>query len=119
MAAPPSTHYDALRLPRGASAQDVRAAYRRLAREHHPDRAGADGEAMARINQAYQVLSDPGQRTRYDQRLDALPPPRVPGRVVLPGDRRRRRLAWAAAGLTAVLAGGLAAATLLRDRLLH
>ena len=62
-AAPFPTHYDALQLPRGASADDVRAAYRRLAREHHPDRAGADGVAMTRINQAYEVLSDPERRT--------------------------------------------------------
>lgn len=115
-AAPSPTHYDALQLPRGASAEDVRAAYRRLAREHHPDRAGADGQAMARINQAYEVLSDPERRTRYDQQLDTRPPPRKPGRVVLPGDRRRQRLAWAAAGLAIVVVGSLAAVALLRER---
>jgi len=97
--APSPTHYDALQLSRGASMDDVRAAYRRLAREHHPDRAGADGQAMARINQAYQVLSDPGRRAQYDQRLDSRPAPRMPGRVVLPGQRGRTRLAWALAGL--------------------
>ena len=117
MAAEPSpTHYDALQLPRGASADDVRAAFRRLAREHHPDRAGADGEAMARVNQAYEVLSDPERRARYDQHLDNRPPPRKPGRVELPGDRLRRRLAWGAASLAAVVVGGLALVTFLRDR---
>ena len=115
-AEPSSTHYDALQLPRGASVDDVRAAYRRLAREHHPDRAGADGEAMARVNQAYEVLSDPERRARYDQHLDHRPPPRRPGRVELPGDRRRKRLAWAALGLAAVAVGGLAVVTYLRDR---
>lgn len=117
MAAEPSlTHYDALQLPRGASVDDVRAAFRRLAREHHPDRAGADGEAMVRVNQAYEVLSDPDRRARYDQQLDHRPPPRKPGRVDLPGDRLRRRVAWAAAGLAAVVIGGIAVVTLLRDR---
>ena len=117
MAAEPSpTHYDALQLPRGASVDDVRAAWRRLAREHHPDRAGADGEAMARVNQAYEVLSDPERRARYDQHLDSRPPPRRPGRVELPGDRLRRRVAWAAAGVAAVVVGGIAVLTLLRDR---
>ena len=115
-AEPSSTHYDALQLPRGASADDVRAAYRRLAREHHPDRAGADGEAMARINKAYEVLSDPDRRTRYDQHLDNRPPPRRPGRVEMPGDRLRKRLAWGAVGLAAVVVGGIAVASFLRDR---
>jgi hypothetical protein len=71
---------------------------------------------MARINQAYEVLSDPERRTRYDHQLDTRPPPRRPGRVVLPGDRRRQRLAWAATGVAVVVVGGLAAAALLRDR---
>lgn len=115
-AEPSSTHYDALQLPRGASADDVRAAWRRLAREHHPDRAGADGEAMARVNQAYEVLSDPERRARYDQHLDNRPPPRKPGRVELPGDRLRKRAAWAAVGVAAVVVGGLALVNLLRDR---
>jgi hypothetical protein len=111
-AAPSSTHYDALQLPRGASADDVRAAYRRLAREHHPDRAGADGAAMTRINQAYEVLSDPERRTRYDHQLDHRPPSRKPGRVVLPGDRRRQRLVWALGGLAVVVAGAAVVAGL-------
>lgn len=117
MAAEPfPTHYDALQLPRGASLDDVRAAYRRLAREHHPDRAGADGDAMARVNQAYEVLSDPERRTRYDHQLDHRPPPRKPGRVELPGDRLRRRLMWALGGVAVVVAGATAVATGWRAR---
>lgn len=104
----PRTLYDTLRLPRGASAEEIRAAWRRLAREHHPDRAGADGEAMARINQAYEVLSDPARRARYDQRLDTRPAPRRPGHVVLPGQRLRRRLAWGLGGVGVLAVAGLA-----------
>jgi curved DNA-binding protein CbpA len=107
---PKPTLYDALRLPRNASMEEVRAAYRRLAREHHPDRAGANGETMARINQAYGVLSNPERRARYDHALTAPPPPpRKPGRVVLPGDRERARmLRRAATGVTFIVLAGLA-----------
>lgn len=66
----PASHYDALQLTPDASADDVRQAYRRLAQQHHPDRQeGADGSAMARINQAYQVLSDAHRRAEYDFNL--------------------------------------------------
>ncbi|TFY99437.1 J domain-containing protein [Ramlibacter henchirensis] len=112
-----STFYDELHLPRTASFEDVRSAYRRLAREHHPDRAGADGAAMARINQAYEVLSDPDRRARYDERLDApKPAPRKPGRVVLPGDRKRYRLKWVLTGVAVVVVSGLAVLAGLRAR---
>ena len=56
-----------------ASAAELKRRWRELAREHHPDRAGADNEErerlttrMARINAAYDVLSDPIRRARYD-----------------------------------------------------
>ncbi len=56
-----------------ASATEIKRRWRELAREHHPDRAGHDGEErerlttrMARINAAYDVLRDPVRRARYD-----------------------------------------------------
>lgn len=55
------------------SAAEIKRRWRDLAREHHPDRAGHDGEErerlttrMARINAAYDVLRDPIRRARYD-----------------------------------------------------
>jgi curved DNA-binding protein CbpA len=57
----------------------IRQAYRKLAREHHPDVVGAAGaEAMKRINAAYRVLSDPKRRHAYDQQRGgvATPPSR-------------------------------------------
>ena len=81
---PRSTHYDVLGVPPSASAADVRDAYRRLAREHHPDRAMASGSAagavsMPAINEAYRVLNDPGRRAVYDASLRNGPtPPRGP-----------------------------------------
>jgi molecular chaperone DnaJ len=58
--------YELLDLPRTASDEDVKRAYRRKAREHHPD-AGGDEEAFKRITHAYQVLADPQKRARYDR----------------------------------------------------
>jgi curved DNA-binding protein CbpA len=68
------TYYEMLGLDPEASADDVRAAFRRLARERHPDRyrpgdrAAAEVEFQA-ITEAYNVLSDPDRRARYDQGL--------------------------------------------------
>ena len=66
------THYDTLRVARGASADDVRRAYRRLAQKYHPDRHPAGDKAasaMAGINSAYGVLSDSALREQYDADL--------------------------------------------------
>lgn len=61
--------YGILGVPRDASAEDVKRAYRRLARESHPDANPDDPHAEERfkqISEAYQVLSDPDARGRYD-----------------------------------------------------
>jgi molecular chaperone DnaJ len=58
--------YELLDLTREASADEVKKAYRRKAREHHPD-AGGDEEAFKAVTHAYQVLSDPQKRARYDR----------------------------------------------------
>lgn len=63
-------YYKILGLPRGASAAEVKRAYRKLAMDSHPDHNPGDRGAEERfkdINEAYQVLSDPGKRARYDQ----------------------------------------------------
>ncbi len=66
------THYSVLGVHTGASQETIREAYRRLAREHHPDRtvgSAAAGQQMPAINEAYRVLSDPGRRAVYDASL--------------------------------------------------
>ena len=64
------SYYDVLGLSPEASEKDVRQAYRKLAREHHPDVNGGDKaseEKFKRINEAYGVLSDPEKRQKYDK----------------------------------------------------
>lgn len=62
-------YYEILGLPRGASNEDIKAAFRKLARQYHPDvNKEADAEEKFKeINEAYGVLSDPDKRARYDR----------------------------------------------------
>ena len=46
-----------------------RAAYHSLARLHHPDKSGSDGQAFVRLRQAYETLSDAPKRAMYDDTL--------------------------------------------------
>jgi molecular chaperone DnaJ len=78
---PHRSHYDVLGIDRQASSDEIRRAYRDLARRLHPDRLHSDsavadpggarnGRDMAAVNEAYRVLSDPGRRVVYDRSLD-------------------------------------------------
>lgn len=56
----------------GASLEDIRAAYRSLAKKHHPDRRGPQGaESFRRLAEAYEVLSDPGRRAAHNREIQA------------------------------------------------
>ncbi|MEE8346849.1 MAG: DnaJ domain-containing protein, partial [Dehalococcoidia bacterium] len=62
--------YDILGVSRSASEKELRQAFRRLARKHHPDVNPGDKQAERRfkeINHAYEVLSDSEKRTKYDR----------------------------------------------------
>ncbi|MFN8592414.1 MAG: molecular chaperone DnaJ [Thermomicrobiales bacterium] len=62
-------YYEVLEVPRGASPDDVRRAYRRLARQYHPDLNSAPDaeEKFKEVNEAYEVLSDESRRASYDR----------------------------------------------------
>ena len=63
-------YYEILAVARGCDDAALKASYRKLAMEHHPDRNGGCEEAEGRfkeINEAYSILSDPQKRARYDQ----------------------------------------------------
>lgn len=63
-------YYSILGVPKGSPEKDIKAAYRKLARKYHPDVNPGDKSAEARfkeVNEAYEVLSDPDKRKKYDQ----------------------------------------------------
>jgi curved DNA-binding protein len=80
-------YYEVLGVPRTASADEIKRAYRQLARKHHPDLQPAAERARAaerfkEINEAYEVLSDPDKRAKYNALgadwkggMDFTPPP--------------------------------------------
>ena len=80
-------YYDVLGVKRDASADDIKRAYRKLARKHHPDlkpqaEKAAASEKFKEINEANEVLSDPEKRKKYDALgenwrggMDFTPPP--------------------------------------------
>lgn len=70
MAAKIRDYYEVLGTSKSASEDDIRKAYRKLARKHHPDVNPGDKSAeenFKEINEAYEVLSDPDKRKKYDQ----------------------------------------------------
>src|SRR5436190_3741116 len=65
-------YYETLGVSKTASADEIKSAFRKLARKHHPDVAkpkekSAAEEKFKQINEAYEVLSDPEKRQKYDQ----------------------------------------------------
>ena len=85
-------YYKILGVPRGASDEEIKKAYRKLARKYHPDLNPGDKTAEARfkeIQEAYAVLSDPKKRAQYDQFGDLGGAP--PGAAAPSRKHRHRR----------------------------
>jgi molecular chaperone DnaJ len=60
-------YYNILNIPRDASGDQIKRAYRRLANQYHPDKKSGDEKKFKEINEAYQILSDPAKKQQYDQ----------------------------------------------------
>lgn len=59
-------YYSTLGVAKNASQDDIKKAYRKLAKDHHPDRTGGDDTRFKQINEAYDTLKDPTKRADYD-----------------------------------------------------
>ena len=84
--------YDTLGVPRNASEADIKKAYRKLARQYHPDRNPGDKQAEARFKEiqgAYDVLGDKQKRANYDRFGTAEPGGFGGGSPFGPGGGRR------------------------------
>lgn len=106
----PPTYYEILGVAPDCSFSELRKAYRRLAWERHPDVASdVVPLAMARINEAWRVLSDSKRREEYDRTVIWRRPPtadvfaRPQRRPSTPGSGAQRRQAWVA-GMQAQMA---------------
>src|SRR6266550_6992851 len=84
-------YYETLGVPKTATEDEIRSAFRKLARKYHPDVAKdkkAAEEKFKEINEAYEVLGDPEKRAKYDQLganwkngSEFTPPPQWEGNV--------------------------------------
>ncbi len=87
MSASLPTYYAVLQVERGAAPEKVRAAYRRMAQKYHPDKMPDNANAvraMAAINAAYDVLSDPVRRAEHDLWISRAERPSQPMPLVEP-----------------------------------
>jgi hypothetical protein len=104
------TFYDQLGVPSGASAEEIREAYRALARLLHPDQQtdphlkSVAEQQMRKLNPIYTVLSDPERRRRYDEDLEDQysTPIILEGPAQVRSNRVFGRMVWTAAILAAV-----------------
>lgn len=60
-------YYKILGVDKNASQEEIKQAFRKLAHQHHPDKAGGNAEKFKEINEAYQVLGNPDKRKQFDQ----------------------------------------------------
>jgi len=105
-------YYEVLGVPRTASEDQIKKAFRKLARQYHPDVAKNKKQAEEKfkeVNEAYEVLGDPANRKKYDELGPIGSPARNFVRPRLAGVRRRPfRAAASEAGVAAILSSSSA-----------
>lgn len=60
-------YYETLNVSRDASQDEIKKSYRKLVKQHHPDKTGGDDTQFKKISEAYEVLSDPEKRRQHDR----------------------------------------------------
>ena len=60
-------YYKTLGVDKGASQEEIKKAFRKMAHKHHPDKEGGDEEKFKELNEAFQVVGNPEKRRQYDQ----------------------------------------------------
>ena len=59
-------HYETLNVSKDATPDEIKKSYRKLVKEHHPDKTGGDDSKFKQISEAYETLSDPVKKEQYD-----------------------------------------------------
>ena len=72
-------YYELLGVSKGASQDEIKAAFRKLAHEHHPDKASGNESKFKEINEAYQTLGNAEKRQQYDRFGQSFPGGQGPG----------------------------------------
>jgi hypothetical protein len=72
------SYYEFFGISRYASDDEIKKAYKRMAKKHHPDKEGGITAIMQKVNEAYDILSDGAKKKEYDLRLDEREKPTDP-----------------------------------------